>query len=157
MYSKNKKMEYSARQVRNDIVLKLNTMSFKQETISQIVNLSQQMVSTILGKSSKNLPVTSKHVGAKRRLDADSLTKLPIFLEKGAEFYGFEGAYWTHARVGHVIKEAFKVSYEDKQVGRILKLINWTWQKPQKKDAQQDLQKVEKWKTEELPALKKKR
>jgi len=29
-------------------------------------------------------------------------------------------------------------------------------QKPQKKDAQQDLAKVEKWKTVDLPALKKK-
>ena len=78
------------------------------------------------------------------------------FLSQGAEFYGFEGAYWTYQRVAFVIKEEFDVTYEVKQAGRILKLIGWTRQKPQKKDAKQDLAKVEKWQTEDLAALKKK-
>jgi len=47
------------------------------------------------------------------------------------------------------------VDYENKQVGRILQLIKWTRQKPQKKDAKQSLEKVAEWKAETLPALKK--
>jgi transposase len=149
-------MEYVGREVRNNIILNLNDISIGQKTIAQMVDLSQQMVSKILDKFRKDLPVTTKRVGAKCRLNDENFKNLPILLAKGAEFHGFEGAYWTHARVGHVIKEQFNVSYEDRQVGRILKHINWTWQKPQKKDAKQDLAKVEKWKTKELPALKKK-
>jgi transposase len=148
-------MEITGRQVRNDIVLKLKETFLSQKAIGELVNLSQQMVSKVLNNVAKNGSVLTKKSGAKRRLSDENLKLLPILLEKGSEFYGFEGAYWTHARVGYVIKEQFNVSYEDKQVGRILNLINWTWQKPQKKDAKQDVEKVKKWKEEELPALKK--
>jgi transposase len=149
-------MEITGRQVRNDIVLKLKETFLSQKAIGELVNLSQQMVSKVLNNVAKNGSVLTKKSGAKRRLSDENLKLLPILLEKGSEFYGFEGSYWTHARVGYVIKEQFNVSYEDKQVGRILNLINWTWQKPQKKDAKQDVEKVKKWKEEELPALKKK-
>lgn len=148
-------MEYVAREVRNNIIFNLKALAISQKAIGEMVDLSQQMVSSILDKFRNNFPSTTKRVGAKCRLTAENLKELPILLEKGAEFHGFEGAYWTHARVGVVIKEQFNVSYEDKQVGRIIKKINWTWQKPQKKDAKQDLAKVEKWKTKDLPALKK--
>ncbi len=40
-------------------------------------------------------------------------------------------------------------------MGRILKKIGWTRQKPQIKEAKQCPEKVEKWKTEDLPNLKK--
>jgi transposase len=148
-------MEYIGREVRNDILTNLSCLSISQKKIGEMVNLSQQMVSKLLGKFQNNEPLTTKRVGAVCRLSADNLKELPILLSKGAEFHGFEGAYWTQARVGVVIKEHFHVSYSDKQVGRILEKINWTRQKPQKKDAKQDLAKVEKWQTEELPALKK--
>jgi transposase len=145
-----------SREVRNSIIFNLQSMPISQKAIGELVDLSQQMVSTILEKFRKNVSIAPQKVGAKCRLSAENLKELPVLLEKGTDFHGFEGAYWTHARVGIVIKEQFNVSYENKQVGRILKQINWTWQKPQKKDAQQDLAKVEKWKTTDLPALKKK-
>jgi transposase len=126
-----------------------------QKSIGEIVNLSQQSVSKLVKKLRQGLPMTEKSKGPERRLSESELAKLPEFLNKGAEHYDFTGAYWTHARVGHVIKQEFKVVYEDRQVGRILELINWTRQKPQKKDAKQSLAKVEKWKKEELPLLKK--
>jgi transposase len=150
-------MEYIGREVRNHIISNLTFLPLSQKKIGEMVNLSQQMVSRIVKKIGDNLPLTTKRVGAKCRLSDENLKELPILLSKGAVFHGFDGAYWTHARVGHVIKEHFQVSYEDRQVGRILEKINWTRQKPQKKEAKQDLAKVEKWQTEELPALKKKR
>ena len=60
-----------------------------------------------------------------------------------------------YERVRHVIETEYQVVYQVKQVGRILALINWTRQKPQKKEAKQDLQKVAQWQTEDLPKLKK--
>jgi transposase len=127
-----------------------------QKAMGEIVALGQRMISTILEKCAQNLPLTTKKTGPKCGLSDLDLKKLPEFLEKGSEFYGFTGAYWTHRRVGYVINQEFKIQYEDKQVGRILEKINWTRQKPQKKDAKQNLAKVEKWLKEELPALKKK-
>ena len=153
---KQQKMKYAGRVVRNEIILNLSKAGFEQSIIAKMVNLCQQMVSKILNKAANNLPMSTKGKGLERRLNDDDLKKLPSFLEKGVVFYGFEGAYWTHARVGFVIKKEFNVVYENKQVGRILALIGWTSQKPQKKDARQSLEKVEKWKEQGLSSLKKK-
>jgi transposase len=149
-------MTYKERLVRNDIVLNLSQSDFSQAFIGQMVNLTQAMVSKILLKHAQNLPTAVKLPGYQRRLSNEQLAQLPKFLEQGAEFYEFTGAYWTHNRVKYVISKEFNVDYEVKQVGRILDLIGWTWQKPQKKEAKQDLKKVEKWVNEDLPALKKK-
>lgn len=148
-------MTYSERCVRNDIILALNKSNFSQEFIGGIVKLTQAMVSKILSKHCQAMPLTVKSPGYKRRLSDAQLAQLPNFLEKGAEFYEFTGAYWTHERVKYVIYKEFEVTYEARQVGRILDLIGWTWQKPQKKEAKQDMEKVEKWVKEDLPALKK--
>lgn len=150
-------MKYEERLVRNNIVIELSQLGMTQQSIGNIVKIGQRMVCTILDKFSKKLPLTKKSGGNQSHLSAKQLSELPKFLEKGSEFYGFSGSYWTHARVGYVINKEFKVQYEDKQVGRILEKINWTRQKPQKKEAKQDLVKVEKWQKEDLPALKKKR
>jgi transposase len=149
-------MKYEERQVRNNVVIKLSELGMTQEAIGAVVNLGQRMISTLLNKWAQNLPLTTKSQGSKRQLSASQLSDLPKFLIKGAESYGFEGKYWTHTRVGYVINREFQVQYEDKQVGRILKKINWTWQKPQKKEVKQSLAKVEQWQKKDLPALKKK-
>ena len=150
-------MKYEERKVRNDIVVNLSYKGMSQEQIGAIVNLGQRMISTILTKLSQNLPLTAKSPGCPMQISAAEMSALPTFLQKGSESYGFTGDYWTHRRVGYVINKEFNVQYEDKQVGRILEKINWTRQKPQKKDAQQSAAKVEKWQKEDLPALKKKR
>lgn len=150
-----KDMKYEERETRNSIVVNLSKTGMSQKAIGEIVNLGQRMISTLLSKLAQKLPLTTKSLGSKSRLSPFQVKELPDFLSKGSAFYGFEGSYWTHARVGYVINQEFKVQYEDKQVGRILKQINWTRQKPQKKDAKQSLAKVEKWLKEELPALKK--
>jgi transposase len=148
-------MKYEERKVRNEIIANLFETGMSQSDIGKIVNLGQRMISTLFTKLSQKQPLTSKSPGGQSRLSEIELSKLPNLLEKGSESYGFSGDYWTHARVGYVINQEFNVQYEDKQVGRILALINWTRQKPQKKDAQQSAAKVEKWQKEDLPALKK--
>jgi transposase len=150
-------MKHSERVIRNAIIINLWESGFDQSTIARNVNLCQQMVSKIIEKSANGLPMSTKGKGVKRRLSDDELEKLPTFLEKGTEFYGFEGAYWTQARVGFVIKKEFNVDYGVKQVGRILSLIKWTLQKPQRKNIKQSIEKVKKWKEEDLLNLKKKR
>ena len=148
-------MKYAERQVRNNILINLGVLPIGQKQMGQIVGLPQQSVSKIYQKESLGLPISQKHLGAKSRLSAEQLAKLPEFLSKGSQYYDFSGDYWTHKRVKYVIEKEYGVIYEVKQVGRILVKIAWTSQKPQKKDTKQDLEKVEKWKTEGLSALKK--
>lgn len=150
-------MNYAEREVRNNILINLHKTGLSQKVIGEMVNLSQQRVSELLAAKEQDLPLNLKSPGYRRRLSDEQLADLPAVLEQGAEFYGFTGSHWTCERVRQVIEKEFEVEYEVKQVGRILALINWTRQKPQKKDVRQDLQKVAKWQNEELPALKKKR
>lgn len=150
-------MNYAEREIRNKILLNLHKVGTSQKVIGEMVNLSQQRVSEIITAARENLPTNLKPAGYKRRLSAEQLAQLPKLLEQGSQFYGFTGEYWTHQRVKQVIEEEFKVEYEKKQVGRILNLINWTRQKPQKKDVKQDLEKVENWQKEGLSGAKKRR
>lgn len=150
-------MNYAEREIRNKILLNLHKFGTNQKGIGEMVNLIQQRVSEIIIAEKENLPTNRKPPGYQRRLSAEQLAELPKLLEKGAEFYGFMGEYWTHGRVKQIIEEEFKVIYEKKQVGRILDLINWTRQKPQKKDAKQDPEKVENWQKEGLSGIKKRR
>lgn len=150
-------MTYSERHLRNTILLNLADSGLTQKQKGLAVGLSQQAVSKLVQQAAQGLPVCQKHLGATARLCDDQRDALPKLLAEGAESYGFTGDYWTCARVKFVIEQAYGVVYEIKQVGRILGKIDWTRQKPQKKDAQQDAAKVEQWKTVELPALKKKR
>lgn len=150
-------MNYAEREIRNKILLNLHKAGTSQKVIAEMVNLSQQRVSEIIKAERENLPTNRKPPGYKRRLSAEQLAQLPKLLEQGSQAYGFTGEYWTHQRVKQIIEAEFKVEYEKKQVGRILELINWTRQKPQKKDAKQDLEKVEGWRKEGLLGVKKKR
>lgn len=96
-----------------------------------------------------------KPLGATSRLTKDQLAQLVTELNKGAEHHSFPGHIWTRPRVNEVIKKLFGVSYDPSQVGHLLKKVEWTRQKPQRKARQQNLQRVEQWRDEHLPKLKK--
>ena len=148
-------MNYLERLLRNNLLLNLSTLDINQETKGSVVSLTQQAVSVICKKAKAGLPLCEKRKGIIPRLNAVQTAALPIFLLKSAIAYGFTGDYWTCKRVKYVIEKELNVIYEEKQVGRILKKIVWTRQKPQIKDAKQCQEKVEKWQAEDLPNLKK--
>ena len=124
-------MTSETRGVRNQILANLSDLPLTQAEKGQKVGLTQQMVSYVL----KNIGIkkTLQKAGAKPRLSAEQMKQLPVFLVQGAEFYGFEGAYWTHQRVQFVIEKEFGVVYQHRNAGRLLEKIGWTRQKPQKK------------------------
>ena len=97
------------------------------------------------------------HKGASPRLTAAQKARLPEFLSHGAEAYGFRGALWTCERVAEVIQREFHVSYHKDHVGRLLKALPWTPQKPLERAAQRDEEQIARWRSEVWPALKKKR
>ena len=97
------------------------------------------------------------HKGATPRLTTEEKAQLPEFLSLGAEAYGFRGAVWTCERVAAVIRWVFAVSYHKDHVGRLLKEIHWTPQKPLERAAQRDEDQIARWRSEVWPALKKKR
>ncbi|WP_373331213.1 helix-turn-helix domain-containing protein [Salmonirosea aquatica] len=155
MKAKYKPSDYEAFRKR---CIEMKEAGWRQKDISVALGLTEGWVSQTLKKYRESgAPglLARKATGAPPRLTADQLEKLVEELKRGAQYHGFSGEVWTRQRVNSLIERMFDVSYDPTQVGRILKKLGWSLQKPVKKARQQDKQKVEQWRDEVLPGLKK--
>lgn len=84
--------------------------------------------------------------GAPSKLSCEQIEQLPELLSRGAEFYGFRGNVWTHARIARVIDERFGVRYHANHIPRLLDKIGWTRQKPKRRARQRNEVAIEEWK-----------
>src|SRR5260221_6486461 len=73
--------------------------------------------------------------------DAD-LEALKPMLVAGAESHGFRGDVWTQARIADLILRKFNVAYDLSQIGRIMKRMGWSVQKPVRRARQRDEQAI---------------
>jgi len=94
--------------------------------------------------------------GRRPRLSPAHLQQLRELLQQGAEACGFRGAIWTRRRVAQVIRDHFGVSYHPTHVGRLLRQLGWTVQKPIVRATQRDEATIADWSARRWPALKKK-
>ena len=136
----------------------LKEAGWKQTNIAQALGLTEGWVSRTLKKyrqDGKPALAWHKPTGPACRLTNEQITQLVEELNKGAEHHGFPGQIWTRPRVNELIKRFFGVSYDPSQIGRLLKKIGWSRQKPQPKARQQNPQRVQQWRDERLPDLKK--
>ena len=68
--------------------------------------------------------------GRQPKLTSEQLAHLPALLERGPEAWRFRGNVWTRNRIGIVIQETFGVRYDPSQIGRIMRRLRWSPQKP---------------------------
>jgi len=150
-----KQAEYEALRRR---CVELKQAGWKQADIARAFGLTAGWVSQTLKtyrQQGEAGLTTGKRTGAPSRLTLDQLDQLTRELAKGAEQHGFPGQVWTRPRINEVITKLFGVSYDPSQVGRLLKKVGWSRQKPTRQARQQDPQAVVDWRQERLPALKK--
>jgi transposase len=88
-------------------------------------------------------------------LSTAQLAQLVELLRQGAEAHGFLGDVWTRRRVAQLIKDEFAISYHPTHVGRLLRQIDWTPQRPIVRATQRDEAAIAAWYAERWPALKK--
>jgi len=94
--------------------------------------------------------------GATPKLTQEQRDQLPALLKRGAQAYGFVGDVWTQARIASLIKREFGVSYHVDHIGRLLRSIGWSVQKPTLRATERNDAAIERWRSEKWPALKKK-
>ena len=138
--------------------VELKAAGWKQKDIASALGLTEGWVSQTLKKYRVQGPeglVTRKPTGYPPKITPEQLSQLIGELELGAVSHGFPGHIWTRSRVNVLIGKLFGVSYDPTQVGRILKKVGWSLQKPAKKARQQDKEKVQQWREETVPDLKK--
>lgn len=138
--------------------VELKQAGWRQADIARAFGLTAGWVSQTLKtyrEQGESGLMTGKRTGAPARLTADQLDQLTKELAKGAEQHGFSGQVWTRPRINEVVTKLFGVSYDPSQIGRLLKKVGWSRQKPARQARQQDPQAVANWREERLPALKK--
>jgi transposase len=159
MNKKQARQSQDWREIRRLRAWDLKQKGWKQKDIAEALGVSEGAVSQWIRKAKEGgEEALYKRTGGgpKPRLTPEQLAHLPELLKKGAEHFGFRGEVWTRARVAVIIKREFGVSYTPVHVGRLLKAIGWSSQKPIERASQRDEAAVEHWRTGAWPELQKK-
>lgn len=138
----------------------LHLQGWKQKEIAAALGVTQGAVSQWLARARAGGVAelrTRMSPGAPSRLTPAPLVQLPALLARGAPAFGFLGDVWTRTRVVEVIKRAFGVAYHPDHVGRLLRTIGWTVQKPLEQATQRDDAAIAAWREHTWPVIKKKR
>lgn len=137
----------------------LHQQGWSQHRIAEALGVTQGAVSQWFARVAQAGGVEGLYrrvnKGAVPKLTAVQLAQLPSLLDQGPQAFGYWDDVWTRERVATVIENRFGVRYHPTQVGRILRKLGWTLQKPQRRSVERDEEAVERWKKEEWPTLKK--
>jgi transposase len=137
----------------------LSEQGWKPSKIAEALGVTRGAVSQWLKRGREGGVEALHHrpaPGVQARLNGAQRDRLPELLAQGAEHFGFRGDVWTRERVGEVIRREFGVSYHPTQVGRILKAIKWSRQKPKQRATQRDEAAIQRWREQKWEAIKKK-
>ena len=148
----------SSKSYRRNLVVKLIEQGKSDSEIAYLSEYSESWIRQLRTKYEKgeeSITILHKPGGSVCRLSASNLEQLQQILEKGAEAYGLEGAFWDRKRIKYVIEQEFSVIYDIEHISDIAAKINFTLQKPVKKDLRQSAEKVKTWTETTLPEIKK--
>lgn len=81
--------------------------------------------------------------------------RLERWLLKGARGCGFPTELWTCARVAHLIRDRLGVDYHVDHIGRLLRVLGWSPQKPTRRALERDEAAIAGWIREDRPRIKK--
>lgn len=93
--------------------------------------------------------------GRPPRLDDNAKRGLEKALLKGAMAAGFDTDMWTCPRVAQLIFDRFGLRYHVDHVCRLLHVLGWSPQKPQRRAVERDEGEIRRWVKEEWPRGKK--
>lgn len=94
--------------------------------------------------------------GRPTKLKIAQLKALVGILDKGAMACGYQTDLWTCPRVAKVVGKRFGVGYHIDHVGRLLRSLGFTPQKPERVARERDEVAIKRWVRRDWPRLKKK-
>ncbi len=90
------------------------------------------------------------------KLTAHQREQLEVMLMRGAGASGFERDLWTCPRVAQVIRRHFGIAYHVDHIGRLLRSLGWTPQRPTRRALERDEEGLQRWIKRDWPRIKKK-
>jgi transposase len=100
--------------------------------------------------------IKAKPAGRPQKLDKRAQGHLERKLLKGARAAGFPTDLWTCPRVAQLILTFFGIRYHVDHIGRLLRSLGWSPQKPQRRAVERDEKEIQRWIKQEWPRIKKK-
>jgi len=94
--------------------------------------------------------------GRPPKLTAIQKVNLEAALLAGPEAAGFATDLWTCPRVRELIRKRFRVRYHVDHIGRLLRALGWSPQRPQRRAVERDEEKIRGWVKKSWPRIKKK-
>lgn len=94
--------------------------------------------------------------GRPPKLTARQRAKVPRLLLRGAVAWGFETQLWTTRRIATVIERELGVRFHRAHVGRLLRDLGWSCQKPERRAVERDEPAIARWKRYRWVEVKKK-
>jgi transposase len=149
---------YNWREARRLQAWHLKQQGWSQRQIAEALGVSEGAVSQWMTRARHGGADALRHrppPGAPARLTHAQLARLPTLLQQGPAADGFRGQVWTRKRVAEVIRVAFGMVYHPTHVGRLLKALRWSPQKPMRRARQRDEAAIARWRTETWPAINK--
>ena len=95
------------------------------------------------------------HGGRRSRLTPEQKGSLEQVLLKGPRAAGFATDLWTLARVAQVIERLFGVKYHPGHVWYILRGMDWSCQKPERRARERNEAAIAHWRERDWPRIKK--
>jgi transposase len=94
--------------------------------------------------------------GRPPKLPVRQRPRLEQLLLRGAEAAGYAQDLWTCPRVAQLIAREFGVAYHVAHVGRLLRRLGWTPQRPRRLARERDESQIQRWIKVDWPRIKKK-
>lgn len=93
--------------------------------------------------------------GRPTKLSKKQRERLLRLLAKGPPAQGYATELWTCARIAALIKKEFGVRYHRDHIGRLMRQLGWSYQKPQRRALERNEKAIEEWKKKRWPQVKK--
>jgi len=150
--------DFEALEQRRMEAARLLEKGYSQSEVARRVGAHRQSVSQWarqLEQGGRRALKKAGRAGRKPRLRPEDLRRIERGLKRGPQALGYETSLWTSWRVAHLIEHECGVRYHPSQAWRILRQLGWTCQRPTGRALERDENKIQQWKRERWPALKK--
>ena len=131
---------------------------YTQAEVAQKLGVTQGAVSqwkSAHAQGGNQALVAKPAPGAPSRLTDKQCERLLNYLRQGPRKHGWATELWTLPRIVRLIETKFSVHYDQSGVWRLLRRLDWSCQKPERRARERDDDAIERWRKEDWPRIKK--
>jgi len=150
------KRDFKALESRRLRAAQLLKRGLSQAEVARRVGVHRQSVSRWRKAEGRAGWKAAGRAGRKPRLSPADLQRLERGLKQGPQTLGYATQLWTARRVVELLERTCGVKYHAGYVGRILRRLGWSCQRPVGRALERDEAAIRRWKKQRWPVLKKK-